>query len=294
MSLLQSPQRVVRQIVWYVDNPRLESFPGAFLLAAGNLSRQLLEQILFILAFYSGMPRTKYLKGNSHLRMSRRIVEELSSSDPSTGLTYFQLAKRRGPRIAKFAWHPRSLERWLRLLNEPSHFRNPAAARRTREQHIREFVRRVSVMLDPLDDHLINAAVNEIKSGGTIRAILANDQANTPGVRVTSVIAPSALRLKAGRLSLRVPAARVQVVPDDKEVPIRWRNRVILVQHARGMHMEFNMVTKSGAPIDLSSVNALLASFQRTPEDQRALRTTLRRLGLLVERPNKRGGDAAI
>ena len=68
MSLLQSPQSALDQIEWYLDNRIQELFPGAYLLAAGNLSRQTLEQILFILAFYSGLPKTKYLKGGSQLR----------------------------------------------------------------------------------------------------------------------------------------------------------------------------------------------------------------------------------
>ena len=60
MSLLQHPLRALDQVEWYLDSPDKEQFPGAFLLAAGNLARQVLEQVLFILAFYSGMPRNKF------------------------------------------------------------------------------------------------------------------------------------------------------------------------------------------------------------------------------------------
>ena len=57
MSLLQDPLKVLSQIEWYLTNQDKEIFPGAYVLSAGNLSRQLLEQILFILCFYSGLPK---------------------------------------------------------------------------------------------------------------------------------------------------------------------------------------------------------------------------------------------
>src|SRR6266540_575072 len=143
MSLLQSPLKAVAQIDWYLDNQHMESFPGAFVSAAGNLSRQLLEQILFILAFYSGMPSNKYMKTNRQLRTAGSVINALRQVNPATGRTYFAEARRRGPRIRKFARYPRSLDKWRDELNEPSHFRNPAVQRRTHEKHIRAFSKRM-------------------------------------------------------------------------------------------------------------------------------------------------------
>src|SRR6266508_233546 len=127
MSLLQNPLNTLDQIEWYLDNQRLERFPGAFVIAAGNLSRQVLEQILFVLAFYGGLPSAKYMKSSNKFRMASEILRELRRTNPTTGRTYFEEARRSGPRIRKFARFPRSLDKWRDEFNEPSHFRNPVA-----------------------------------------------------------------------------------------------------------------------------------------------------------------------
>ena len=123
--LLQDPVRAARQIRWYLDSQELETFPGAFVLAAGNLARQLLEQVLFILAFYSGIPHTQFLKSSTELRSVDAVIKALKKADPVTSRTYLALAADRGSRIRKFARLARSFDRWRRLFNEPSHFGNP-------------------------------------------------------------------------------------------------------------------------------------------------------------------------
>jgi hypothetical protein len=64
MGLLQDSKRTLAQINWYLGHTHLEQFPGAFEIAAGNLSRQLLEQVLFILCFFAGVPRRSFLRSD--------------------------------------------------------------------------------------------------------------------------------------------------------------------------------------------------------------------------------------
>ncbi|MCX6691006.1 MAG: hypothetical protein NTW33_02865 [Methanoregula sp.] len=172
MSLLQDPLKAIDQIDWYLDNQDQEKFHGAFLKAAGNLSRQVLEQILFILAFYSGMPRNKYMNTKLRLKMAEGIWNALQEINPISGRTYLEEARCRSERIRKFARSPRSMNKWRREFNETSHFRNPAQTVHTNKQHIRNFVRQMRGIIDPLDSHLITAAVNEIISRGKIRAVI--------------------------------------------------------------------------------------------------------------------------
>ena len=100
MSILQDPVRALNQIEWYLSNRDSECFPGAFLLAAGNLCRQVLEQVLFVLAFYSGLPRNKYLSRNGQMHQAGHILKKLRQRDSTSGKTYFQLARDRGPRTS--------------------------------------------------------------------------------------------------------------------------------------------------------------------------------------------------
>jgi hypothetical protein len=180
MSLLQHPLSALNQIKWYLDNRHVECFPGAFLLSAGNLARQVLEQVLFILAFYSGMPQNTFLKSNGKLRDAHHILVALREIDPATGLNYIEIARLRGPRIRKLARHVRSLDKWRRMFNEPSHFSNPGAQRKIREQNLRQFVDRLAANIEQIDGFLIIAAINELRSQGTVRAILGKDARNTP------------------------------------------------------------------------------------------------------------------
>ena len=82
-----------------MDSPESEFFPGAFLLAAGNLARQVLEQVVFILAFYGDLPRQSYLRPNGQPRTLDAILRALAQRDSSTGKTYLALARLKGPRI---------------------------------------------------------------------------------------------------------------------------------------------------------------------------------------------------
>jgi len=81
MSLLQHPIRALDQVERYLNSSDDEEFPGAYLLAAGNLSRQVLEQVLFILAFYSRMPSKKFMKSSNELR-TKGFVKAILDSGP--------------------------------------------------------------------------------------------------------------------------------------------------------------------------------------------------------------------
>jgi hypothetical protein len=283
MSLLQNPLKTLDQIEWYLANQHLEIFPGAFFVAAGNLARQTLEQILFILAFYSRMPHTKYMKPNKSLETAGAVLAALHARDPSTGRTYLEEARRRGPRIRKFARHPRSLNRWREQLNEPSHFRNPVARPSARVKDISDFGRRVRPLFDATDPYLITAAVNEVLSKGRVKAILGSDARNTPGVRVDLRVSPRDLvRNDDGALALRSPEIPIAILPNDREVPLRWSKKVILVQHSIGMMLEGRFVNEEGAPVDLSSMDSVLGSFAKTQRGRRRLERRMKELGCLV------------
>jgi hypothetical protein len=278
MSLLQNPIKALDQIEWYLDNKNLENFPGSFLLAGGNLSRQVLEQILFILAFYSGLPQNKYMKVDKRLKTAEAIINALKSTNPTTGRTYFDEAQRKGPRIKKFTHTSQSLDRWRKLFNEPSHFKNPAARRATKESDIRSFIKRIRAILDEKDAHLITAAVNEIKSGGKIKATLYNDEDNTPGILYESLVTPSCLTLNDnGSLNIKTQALKFKVIPDTHEVPNRWTKTPVLVKHSEKIAIGATFVTDLGDTLDFSKGNAAIIALCKSEK----LRKRLQKIGFI-------------
>jgi hypothetical protein len=228
------------------------------------------------------MPRSKYLKTSNHLRTADTILKNLHEKDPHTRRTYMELARRRGTRIAKFVRFPRSLDRWRRLLNEPSHFSNPAARRRTKEHHIRSFVKAFRKIFEEVDGYLITAAVNEIRTNGFIQAVLGDDALNTPGVEYTAVITPRLIHFKDGQFSIRSPTIPITVVADSKEVPYRWRKGVVLVQHSHGMTLRCQMVTESGQPLNITNFQTIIDTFVNDPRDRQRLIRRMKKFGFQV------------
>ena len=283
MSLLQDPINALNQIEWYLDNQSQEKFPGAFLISAGNLCRQVVEQVQFILAFYSGMPRSNYMKANLQLKTANLVWNALRDVNPSSGKTYFEEARRRGPRIKKFARFPHSLNKWRREFNEPSHFRNPAAKRKTREKHISAFVKRMRPLFDQVDPYLITAAFNEIVSKGKVKAVLGSDLNNTPGVRVDIILKASALFIDERILRWRTPTFPIRVVPDDKEVPYKSSSAVVLVQHSYGMMLNMHLRAEDGLPIDLTNTETVILSMARTLEGRKRVERRLNKLGIEID-----------
>jgi len=279
MSLLQHPLKALDQVEWYLDNQDKELFPGAFLLSAGNLGRQVLEQVLFILAFYSGMPRHKYLKSSGEQRTADTIFKNLQKPDPVSGISYLAQARLTGSRIKKFARYPHSLDKWRRLLNEPSHFRNPAAKPKTQKNDIQEFVKFCRGMFEEIDGFLITAAINEIRTKGFIKAVLSDDADNIPGVEWVAVIRPNQIELGDESFRLRIPKLKIDIIPDSQEVPIRWSKKLVLVQHSSGMELHCQMVTHTGKPIDLTDFHSLLDTFASDPKDRLQLARRMKQLG---------------
>lgn len=267
---------------WYLNSRDKELFPGAFLLAAGNLARQLLEQIVFILAFYSGMPRGRYLKTSNHFRSLDAVIRALREREPSAGCEYVEVAARRGSRIRKFARLLGALDRWRRLFNEPSHFANPAAGRRIKELDIRSFANRIRRVTEEVDAFLVTAAVNELRSGGFITAVLGAEPKNIPGVECTVVVTPNMINYRVGQFSIISPKIPIMVVSNAREVPYRWRKRVVLVQHSHGMALQLRVVTRAGKPLNLSNFQSIVDTFASDLKDRAQLMRRMKSFGLRV------------
>lgn len=278
LSLLQSPHRALDQIEWYLDNAQHELFPGAFHIAAGNLARQVLEQVLFILAFYGGLPREKWMRPDKRLRPAGRILHALEQPS-SSGADYFVNAAKRGSRIRKFARLRPRLPSWLQQLNEPSHYHNAAARRRTGEKAIRRFSQALRSTFEDLDAYLLTAAVNEMISDGKVRAFFGSEPECIPAAEVTMVVQIRDVIVENGRPSLHAPRFPIRIIPSDQEVGLRRSKAVILVQHSAGMALQGRFVNSQGDPIDLSSFEASLRSLAPTKELQVQLARRLRRLG---------------
>ncbi len=283
MGLLQDPIKVLDQAGWYLDNAHLESFPGAFHLAAGSLCRQTLEQILFLLCFFSRMPQRKYMRQDRTLQVAGRLLQGLEEVDASSGRRYIALARRAGPRVRKLARHPTSLSRWQRELNEPAHF--SLRMRTVDETRLREFVRFARTVLDENDKYAIVAAINEIFSNGTYRAVLGDGPQNMPGVTRTIVVGPGAIkRGEDGSLGFKTPSFPIRIISATEVPRGRWpRGAAVIVQHTVGMSIGGQLVTKRGDPVDLTSIGSVIASFAKSEGQRRYLKGHLRRLGFEIE-----------
>jgi hypothetical protein len=285
MSLLQDPAKALDQIEWFLDNQSQEKFPGAFLKASGNLSRQVLEQILFILAFYSGMPRNKYMKQDFRLKMADQIWKSLKEINPKSGRTYLDDARSKNNRIRKFARLSRSINKWRRDFNELSHFRNPVKAPKTKAKHIREFTRKMRDIIDPLDSFLITAAVNEILSRGKFKAIINIDPSNTPGICRHIIVRPEDIIIEGGKIGLKPEPFSICVVPADQEVSLfRRRNALLLVQHTKGISINTQLITTNGQPVNITNLKTTIESLARTPKGFPRLQRHLTKLGITIER----------
>lgn len=284
MSLLQDPFKTLDQIEWYLDNQDLEKFPGAFIRSAGNLSRQLLEQILFILAFYSKMPLNKYMKTNHQLRTADKIWESLQTQNPLTEQIYLEDARRCNPRVKKFAQFSRSFNKWRRTFNEPSHYRNPMTLPHTKEQHIREFLYRLRSVLDPKDSHLITAAVNELVSRGKVKAIIGNDPTNTPGIIRDVIVTPQLFSIVDGKLTWHSGKFKMHVIPSDKEMPLlKWKNQIILVHHSEAISIGIRFITEDGQPVNMTDFGLILTALGKTPEARERVKRYFKRKGILIK-----------
>ena len=126
------------------------------------------------------MPTSKYLKQDRSLRVSGHLITQLNKKDDNTGKSYFELARNRGARIRKFARWPKSLNKWRAILNESSHF--STKFRKIDKNDLMSFINMASDLFDSKDKYLILGALNEIFSKGRVKALLMNDEDNSPGI----------------------------------------------------------------------------------------------------------------
>jgi len=288
MSLLQNPVKVLDQIEWFLDNQSQEKFPGAFIRSSGNLSRQLLEQILFILSFYSELPFDKYLKRNNQLYSLDTIWKALNKTNPTTDLTYVDQAKRGSPRIKKFAQLSRSIDKWRKEFNETSHFRNPVIPPKTKEKHMRNFVRRMKRVFDGLDTILITAAVNHLISKGKVMATIRRDPQNTPALLVDALYRPEDFTLIEGKFTLKDKNIPIRIVPSDREVSLlKWKNHCIAVQDSKDILIGMRFLTENRKPLDLTNLSTFIRSFGTAPEMKERIRKRFRRNGIVCEWQNE-------
>ncbi len=282
MGLLQDPVASLEQAGWYLENKHLEKFPGAFELAAGNLCRQTLEQVLFILCFYSTMPTDNYLrKRDRTLHVAGHLLIQLKKTETDSNKTYLEIARNRGDRIRKFARKPRTLDKWLRVLNEPSHF--SIKFRKTDEHLLMKFINLAKTWFDNKDKHLIVCALNEIFSRGRVWATLRNDPDNTPEICQQVVVSANNLeRTQDGGLALRGPKKPCLVISSTEIPRGRWPRVPVVVQHSVGISFVMEFVNKHKKPINISSMTGLIESFSSTVGEKRYLSQCLRKLGIKI------------
>ncbi|MEJ1463350.1 MAG: hypothetical protein RPU15_08745 [Candidatus Sedimenticola sp. (ex Thyasira tokunagai)] len=281
MGLLQDPVASLEQASWYLENKHLEIFPGAFELAAGNLCRQTLEQVLFILCFYSSMPINRYLKPDRTLRVAGHLLEQLKKCKENSNKTYYEIARARGNRIRKFAKQPRTLNKWRRILNESSHF--STKFRKINDSILESFINLAKTWFDDKDKYLIVGALNEIFSGGRVWATLNTDADNTPGICCQAVVNANNLeRTPDGGLALRGPGHPFLVISSTDIPRGRWPRVPVLVQHSVGISLGIQFVNKHKNPVNISSTAGIIESFSSTVGERRYLSQCLNRLGMKI------------
>lgn len=286
MSLLQDPKKVLEQIEWYVQNKELEKFSGAFIMSAGNLCRQLVEQILFIISFYGELPKEKYIKNDDKIKTPFEIIKSLKEIDSQDNTTYIDKAIRRGKRIEKFAVKLSNFDNWRKLFNEPSHFRNPIRTKHYGEDDITKFINMMKEIIDDKDCHLLTAAINEMKSGGKIKATLSNDDDNTPAISMEIILTPKDIIVENKSLSIKYNKIKYFVVPDDKEIPYKIIKEPILIQHSKEIMLEYRVFNKHRKPIDLTNFQTTLNGICSTKEDCIELKKHLKKYGVFVKIDN--------
>ncbi|MCH7652863.1 MAG: hypothetical protein IIB14_04225 [Chloroflexi bacterium] len=168
-------------------------------------------------------------------------------------------------------------------MNEPSHFSNPIARRDTKEHHVREFEKYFRSIFEEQDGYLILAAVNEIGSNEYVRAVLGEDADNTPGVIYDAIVRPEDIEVADGQFSIKFGKVDIKIIPDSKEVPVRWKKSVVMVQHSQGMSLLCRTVTDTGRQIDISNFDKVLEAFASDPHNRMRLIQHIRRLGYELE-----------
>jgi hypothetical protein len=277
MALLQDPIKSLDQARWYLENIELERFPGAFDLAAGNLCRQTLEQALFILCFYSGVPRQKYVRSDRTLKTAGTLVKQLDTVEPSTGKSYWDVARGRCAHVAALAKRERNWKRWARVLNEPSHF--SLQFRKVRGDSHTLFVKFAGNVFDARHQSLIIAAVNVLFSRGKMWVVLDGKDARPFVYRRQVVRMKHFTHDDSGRLSLSTPEMPIKIISNDEVPAGPWPHALVFPRTCVDVGLGARLVTPKGDPIDLSSFKATIESFATTSAQRAALQRRFKQLG---------------
>ncbi len=235
MSLIQNPTKALEQARWYLDNRTAERLPGGFSLAAGNLLRQTVEQVLFVLAFYGRVPQGRFIHKTGRLLTAHQMLDAISSHLPSRQPRYLEVARSRHPILRKLGRPRQTIRRWIRVLNEPSHFSNPTTSRQTDDVELRGIIHELSAIIDDGFYHLIIAAANEIRTKGKLRAVLSDRGQTCVAVESDVIVRPKHLVLRNGQLSLVAPAPRIRVAPSDEQVSLGRAGPVVRSNIRRGL-----------------------------------------------------------
>lgn len=185
------------------------------------------------------------------------------------------------------------MKSYQRDLNEPSHF--AIKFRRVDQTRLHDFTSHAKNWFDEKDKYLVIAAVNELFAGGRIQATLSRDADNTPGVTRKAIVGPANLERDVnGSLSLCSPSQKILVISASEIPRGPWPRKLVLVQHTVGMLIGTQFVTRNGAPIDISSIDAVLRSFAKTKSQRSTLTRRLRQLGFRIKfsRPKPNQSDA--
>ncbi len=279
MSILQNPIKLIEQAEEYLFSSAPGKFPEAREIAAGNLCRQVLEQILFILCFYSRMGCRNFVRPDRSLMNAGKLLRELDRFDSKTGKNYWQLARESSPRIAKFGRKPATLRKWGRLLNEPSHF--SLAFRRVSSGTLLKFVSFAKGLFDERDWHLITVAINELFSNGKYVAQIGNDPQHTPGILFRAVAtAKNLTRESNGAISFRGPELSFMVIPADSIPRGRWPKLPVMIQGSNNIAIMVQLMNRNGNRIDMSSLKTLINTLADTEHQKRYVVSRLRRIGI--------------
>jgi len=226
------------------------------------------------------MPKGKYLRPDGTLKTAGRLLSELDRTDSSRGKTFWECARKSGPRIRKFARYPRTLKKWQLEFNEPSHL--SVAFRAVDKLKISDFVSRAKILFDEKDKYLLVAMANEIYSDGKIKAILAQDGENTPGIHQKLVLSASNIhRNDKGELTIKI-ASDHTIISNSKVPRGPWPGVPVIVQGTHGILNRFQVVTKAGEPVDMSNFEKILLSLSKTKGQRISLQRRLRQLGFSI------------
>lgn len=239
-----------------------------------------MEQILFVLSFYGNLPHDQFIRRNGKLQTAGRILEGLRSRRPGSRRTHLQYARSLNPAVRHIARPARTLKRLINLLNEPSHFRNPATAlRNTSEVVLRKVGEELNAVVSVQLHYLIVAAVNEIRSSGRLRAVLQEGPGACVAVEQDLVLRPKHLFFRGGHLGFKSPRFPIRILSKDTRQRFGGARQLYMLQGHTGPALRGRFVSTDGKPIDLTNETTLLRSMGTTRGRRAALTRRLRSLG---------------